>query len=110
MTGSENVQKAKLALLTMIRHQWEHGTAAHAFIDSGDDHIAILMAHESVYRQMSDGRFAGVNQTHNITDPCVCGECVMFAYQKTGEEKYKIAAEKMLAYIDSAPCSADGIQ
>ncbi|MCL2059225.1 MAG: glycoside hydrolase family 88 protein [Oscillospiraceae bacterium] len=110
LKGSEKVQKAKLALLTMVRHQWEHGTAAGAFIESGDDHITILMAHEAAYRQMSDGRLAGVAHTTNITDPCVCGESVMFAYEKTGDAFYKKAADKMLDYIDNAPADANGIQ
>ena len=109
-TGSEKVQKAKLALLTMIRHQWEHGVAAHAFMDSGDGEVAVMLAHEAVYRQMSDGRLAGVSHSVNITDPCVCGESVMFAYRVTGDEMYLRAAERMLEYIDNAPANADGIQ
>ena len=109
-TGSEKVQKAKLVLLTMIRHQWEHGTAANAFIESGDERIAVLMAHEAAYRQMPDGRLAGVYNTNNITDPCVCGESVMFAYEKTGDAFYKNAADKMLEYIDIAPSNRDGVQ
>lgn len=109
MNGNEKLKKVKLALLSMIRHQWEHGTAAQAFIDSGDDDIAILMAHESVFRQTPEGVLAYVIRAHNITDPCVCGESVVFAYEKTGEEKYKIAAEKMLHYIDNAPRSAEGM-
>ena len=108
--GSEKVQKAKLVLLTMIRHQWEHGVAANAFIESGDGQVAILMAHEAAYRQMADGRLAGVSHTTNITDPCVCGESVMFAYRKTGDEFYKKAADRMLEYIDNAPSDANGIQ
>ena len=108
--GSEKVQKAKLVLLTMIRHQWEHGTAANAFIESGDEQIAVLMAHEAAYRQTRDGRLAGVSHSKNITDPCVCGESVMFAYKKTGDEFYKKAADKMLEYIDNAPSDSSGIQ
>jgi len=69
-----------------------------------------LMAHEAVYRQSKDGRLAVTYHCNNITDPCVCGESVMFAYKKTGEEKYKVAAEKMLEYIEQAPATADGIQ
>jgi rhamnogalacturonyl hydrolase YesR len=109
-TGSEKVQKAKLALLTMIRHQWEHGVAAHAFIDSGDAEVAVMLAHEAVYRQTRDGRLAGVSHTVNITDPCVCGECVMYAYRETGDAKYLRAAERMLEYINGAPANADGLQ
>lgn len=110
MTGSEKVQKAKLMLLTMIRHPWEQGTAANAFIESGDDHIAVSMASEAVSRQSKDGRLAYIPGSSNITDPCVCGESVMFAYEKTGDARYRTAAEKMLAFIDSAPGNADGVQ
>lgn len=110
LSGNEKVRKVKWALLSMVRHPWEHGTAAQAFLHAGDEEIAILMAHEAVYRQAKDGRLAVMNHCDNITDPCVCGEAVMFAYHKTGEESYKVAAEKMLAYIDQAPASAEGIQ
>ena len=108
--GNEKVRNAKKVLLTMIRHPWEQGTAANAFIESGDEQIAILMASEAVSRQSHDGRLACIPGSTNITDPCVCGESVMYAFQKTGDIKYKIAAEKMLQYIKSAQGNADGIQ
>ena len=110
MTGSKSVQKAKLALLAMIRHPWEHGTAAHAFMDSGDEHIAILMAHEAVCRQDKFGRLGMVHGVSNITDPCACGESVMLAYQKTGDEMYLKAAQRMLDYIDHAASGCGGLQ
>jgi unsaturated rhamnogalacturonyl hydrolase len=110
LSGNEKIKKVKWALLTMVRHPWEHGTAAQAFMNAGDEEVAVLMAHEAVYRQSTNGRLAVTNNCNNITDPCVCGESVMFAYKKTGEEKYKIAAEKMLDYIDHAPATAEGIQ
>ena len=110
VTGNEKMKNVKLVLLTMVRHPWEQGTAANAFIESGDDHIAVLLADETVSRQSRDGRLAYIPGLRNITDPCVCGESVMFAYQKTKDEKYKLAAEKMLAYIDKAPGNSDRIQ
>ena len=110
LTGTQRVQQAKLALLSMIRHPWEHGVAAHAFMDSGDEDIAILMAHEAVCRQDAAGRLGMTYGVHNITDPCVCGECVMLAYQKTGDETYLCAAQRMLAYIDQAPGNQAGLQ
>ena len=110
VSGNEKLKNAKLVLLTMIRHPWEQGTAANAFIESGDEHIAVLLADETVSRQSKDGRLASIPGLRNITDPCVCGESVMFAYQKTKDDKYKQAAEKMLAYIDQAPGNADRIQ
>lgn len=104
------LKRVKLVLLAMIRHPWEHGTAAQAFLESGDEEIAILMAHEAVLRQTPDGRLAGIQDMRNITDPCSCGEAVMFAYHKTGDEKYLAAAKRMLEYINNAPGSADRIQ
>jgi len=109
LTGSENVKKAKVALLTMIRYPWEHGTATNAFMESGDERIAILMASESVHRQHRDGRLGWIPGSNNITDPAVCGESVMYAYRMTGDEKYKKAADKMLAYLETAPATPEGI-
>jgi len=99
-----------LVLLTMVRHPWEHGTAADAFIDSGDETVAILMAHEAVCRQDTVGRLSMTYKIRNITDPCACGECVMYAYQKTGDEFYLKAANRMLAYIDQAPNGPHALQ
>ncbi len=110
MTGNEKTQGVKLALLAMLRHPWEQGTAAGAFIESGDERIGLMMAHEAVYRQGPDGRLACLERTNNITDPCACGESVIFAYEKTGDPMYLEAAQRMLAFIDSAPGSADGVQ
>lgn len=104
------MEKVKMVLLSMIRHPWEQGTAAQAFLEAGDENMAILMAHEAVFRQHSDGRLAAIQNCQNITDPCACGETVMFAYHKTGERMYKDAAEKMLKFIDQAPKSKSGIQ
>jgi len=110
MENSTKIEKVKRVMHSMIKHAWEHGTAAQALIETGDHDMALLMAHEEVFRQTADGRLAGVAHSTNITDPCVCGEPVMFAYLKTGDEKYKIAAEKMLTYIRNAPQSKEGIQ
>jgi len=110
LTGSEGIQKAKLALLTMVRHPWEHGVAADAFMDSGDEEITLLMAHEAVWRQDADGRLSMTYRARNITDPCTCGESVMYAYRKTGDEYYRNAADKMLAYIEQAPSGHRGLQ
>ena len=110
MTGNETMQAVKRALLAMMRHPWEQGTAANAFIESGDEDIALLMAHEAVARQAPDGRLASAGNDFNITDPCACGESVLFAHQKTGDARYREAAERMLRYIQTAPGSKDGIQ
>ena len=110
MHGDNKLQSVKQALLTMMRHPWEQGTAANAFIESGDTHIALLMAHEAVARQHRDGRLASAGNDFNITDPCACGESVLFSYQHTGDSRYREAAERMLHYIDHAAGSKQGVQ
>ena len=107
---TNKLDRVKLALLCMVKHQWEHGTAAQAFIESGDTNLAILMAHDAIFRQTDDGRLAGIHGSFNITDPCACGEPVIFAYEKTGDWKYKVAAKRMLEFIKNAPASSEGIQ
>ena len=110
MTGNDKLTKVKIALLSMVRHPWEQGTAANAFKESGDEDIVILMANDAIARQLEDGRLSAMWPTYNITDPCVCGESVMFAYEKTGDLKYLDAAKKMLDFINKAPGTEEGLQ
>ena len=39
----------------MQRYSWEQGAAAHAFLESGDRDIVVLMAREAAVRQLSPG-------------------------------------------------------
>ena len=110
MTETQKLKAAKAALLTMQRHPWEQGTAAQAFLEAGDERTALLLAHEAVARQSADGRLGWMYSLRNITDPCVCGEPVLWAWRKTGDGRYLTAARRMFAYIDGAPGSADRIQ
>jgi unsaturated rhamnogalacturonyl hydrolase len=71
----------------------------------------VLMAEEAVLRQLPDGRLAaGVASDEAVADPASNGEPVLFAWKKTGDRKYKDAADRMLTYLlDKAPKTSDGI-
>ncbi len=96
---ASKTEKVKRALLTMQRAAWEQGVAAQAFLESGDEDITILMARESVLRQNSEGQLSVLYTENGVTDPAAAGEAVLFAWKKTGDERFKSAADRMLEYL-----------
>jgi unsaturated rhamnogalacturonyl hydrolase len=105
------VQKALFGMLSVQRRAWEQGVASQALLELGEDDLVVLMAEEAVLRQLPDGRLAaGVASDEAVTDPASNGEPVLFAAKKTGDRKYKDAADRMLAYLfEKAPKTPDGI-
>lgn len=100
--------KAKTAMMTFQRFSWEQGVASHAIIDMADEHTAICMAIGAAKRQQEDGRLGRMSGT-SATDPMSCGEVVLYAWKKTGDEFLKNAYEKMLDYaMNKAQRSSDG--
>ncbi len=103
----ENVTRA---MLTMQRASWEHGTAAQAMLELGNEEMVYLMAKEAVLRQQPDGRLSVVYSDNGVTDPAASGEAVLHAYKVTGEEELKKGADKMLEWLlVKAPRNKDGI-
>lgn len=96
---SEKINLVKQAMLAVQRHPWEQGVCAQAVWELGDVSTAVAMAHEAVKRQGADGRLAVPCETPAVTDPAASGEAVWRAYEITGDEMYKVAAEKMLDYL-----------
>jgi rhamnogalacturonyl hydrolase YesR len=108
-TDSKVVQ-AMLAMLCMQRAAWEQGTASQALIAVGRKDLAILFAKDALVRQTKEGRLGVLGSDPCVTDPASNGEAVLLAWQETGEEKYKKAADAMYAYLkDQAPKTSDGI-
>ena len=108
--SNEKVRKASLALLTMQRHSWEQGVALDAFMTCGEIETAILLAKEAAYRRIADGRVAEIGWTSASTDPCSLGEGLLFAYEKTGDQEFKIAYDGLLKWaLEKAPRSDKGI-
>jgi unsaturated rhamnogalacturonyl hydrolase len=104
------VNKALLAMLCMQRMAWEQGTASQALIAVGRKDLAILFAKDAVVRQTSEGRLGILGNDPGVTDPASNGEAVLLAWQTTGDEKYKKAADDMYAYLKTkAPKTSDGV-
>lgn len=107
---SEALNKVKLAMLSMQRHNWEQGVAAQAFLESGDRDTAILFAKEAVLRQDDDGRLGMIAGGSAVTDPAANGEAVLYAAKVTGDPSLRVAAEKMTDWLlNKAPRNSDGI-
>lgn len=104
------LSRVKQALLAMQRHSWEQGVAAQAFLESGDDDIVVVMAHEAVLRQLPDGRLAVMGGAEAVTDPAANGEPVLHAARLTGDRALREAVERQLDWLlGLAPRTRDGI-
>ncbi|BBI32837.1 glycoside hydrolase family 88 protein [Cohnella abietis] len=93
------VETVKRAMLGMQRQSWEQGVAAQALIESGYTEDAILLAHDAVVRQDESGRLGVTGDEKAVTDAASNGEPVLFAWQQTGDQQYKLAADKMANYL-----------
>lgn len=110
MCDKNKLEKAKLALLSMQRYSWEQGVSMQAFLEAGDYDIVIAMAKEAAYRQGEDGRLASIGSQSGVTDPCACGEGLLYAISVTGDETLKTAHEKCLNWaLKDAPRNPQGI-
>ncbi len=105
---SGKIELVKKAMLAVQRYPWEQGVCAQALWELGDVTTAIAMAHDAVLRQKEDGRLAVINENIAVTDPAANGEVVWRAYEKTGDPRYRKAAERMLQYLlHQAPRTAN---
>jgi rhamnogalacturonyl hydrolase YesR len=103
-------QKVKNAMLAVQRYPWEQGVCAQALLESADTAAFIAMAHDAVLRQAPDGRLAVTGENIAVTDPAANGEAVWRAYEHTGDELYKHAAENLLKYYSrKAPRTLQGL-
>ena len=107
---NELITKVKNAMLAVQRYSWEQGVCMQALYELGDVDTAVAMAHDSVLRQLPDGRLSIIENPIAVADPVASGEMVWNAYNITGEEIYMIAANKLLSYLDNeAPRSDKGV-
>ncbi len=107
---TEKMQLVRQAMLAVQRYPWEQGVCAQALWECGDVTGAVAMAHDAVLRQKEDGRLAVINDNIAVTDPAANGEVVWRAYEVTGQEMYRVAAERMLSYLtERAPRTDKGV-
>ena len=104
-----NLERVKLALLSMQRYPWEQGVAAQAFLELGDLDTAIRLAQAAVQRQGADGRVAQIGPAETVTDPAACGEAILAAARISGDPALHAGAQSMLDYLlHTAPRAEDG--
>ncbi|MBI5932038.1 MAG: glycoside hydrolase family 88 protein [Chloroflexi bacterium] len=97
-------------MLAMQRRPWEQGVAAQALLEVGDFETMILLAKDSAYLQIPDGRLAMPDVAHAVTDPAVNGTAVLKAAELTGDAGLRHSAQRMADYLlYTAPRTADGI-
>lgn len=107
---TEKIQKVKQAMLAMQRRPWEQGVAAQSLLELGDFDTMILLAKDSAYLQIPDGRLAMPDVTHAVTDPAVNGVAVLTAARLTNDPALHQAAQLMADYLlHTAPRTTDGI-
>lgn len=105
----EAIEKIRRAMFSMQRASWEHGVAAQAMLELGDNEMVYLMAKEAVLRQLEDGRLSVVYTDNGVTDPAAAGEAVLKAYEMTKEEDLKAAVDRMLDWLlIKAPRNKEG--
>ena len=103
-------ERVKRALLAMQRYNWEQGVAAQAFLEAGEEQIAIAMALEGVNRQHDDGRCCHLGDSTAVTDPCAIGEALLFACERTGDPFLCAARDRLLRWaLKDAPRNAQGV-
>ena len=108
-TSAETRIKVRNALLAMQRYSWEQGTAAQAFLESGDPEMVVLLAREAVVRQLADGRAAVLGNLTAVTDPASVGEALLAAAKITGDPAFAVAADRLLDWLlHKAPRTRDG--
>jgi unsaturated rhamnogalacturonyl hydrolase len=107
---AERARKVRDALLCMQRDAWEQGLAAQAMRESGEEELALLLAHDSVVRQAPDGRLSVIGECRTVTDPAAAGDAVLFAAERTGDPVYRKAAERMAQWLlTTTHRTADGV-
>jgi rhamnogalacturonyl hydrolase YesR len=110
MERSERKKKVMDALLSMQRWPWEQGVASQSLLECGEEDLVVLFAEDAVVNQLKDGRLGMKYDQRAATDPASNGESVLFAYKKTGNERFKKAFDRMTDYIlYRIPRTRDGI-
>ena len=110
MDDRARLASVKRMALAFQRHDWEQGVVAQAFLEAGDEDVALSMSVAAAARQTGDGRCSQLGLTPAITDPCAIGEALLFACERTGDAALYDAKERLLAWaLRDAPRNGKGI-
>jgi len=110
----KKLHEVKAAMLCLQRYQWEQGCAAQAILESegvSDDVLRLCQA--AIMRSSPDGRVGVMERGDNnlsVDDPAAIGEALLQSFEKTGDDNYKTAADRLYFYLKNrAPKTPDGI-
>jgi rhamnogalacturonyl hydrolase YesR len=92
------IQRVKNATLAMQRKDWEQGTVAQAFLESGDTTAAIQMARAALIYAEPNGRLAVLGGS-GLIDCAMLGEALYVASKKTNDSVLAAANERLKEYI-----------
>jgi rhamnogalacturonyl hydrolase YesR len=100
-------RRVRNAALAMQRKSWEQGVLATAFLEEGNEALAVLMARASLIYKSADGLVAASGGAP--VDPLMAGEAVWRAAQISDDPALRKAADEMLTWtLIGAPRAADG--
>lgn len=107
--ADRQIAKAATAALALQRRDWEQGTLAQAFLETGNDQQVVLLTKAAIVQREPDGRL-GVVGNGSPTDPSMGGEAYLHAAKVTGDKHIQAAVDGLLDWIlRRAPRSRDGI-
>jgi len=92
------IQRVKNATLAMQRKDWEQGSVAQAFLESGDTTAAIQMARAALIYAEPNGRLALLGNS-GLIDCAMLGEALYVASKKTNDSVLATANERLKEYI-----------
>lgn len=103
-------ERAIMTMMATQRHNWEQGVCMQALLEAGKDDYVIAMSRECINRQLPDGRTAAIGNRHAVTDPCACGEALLYASRMTKDPCLEEGLEKLKKWVlTDAPRSASGV-
>ena len=96
---SDLIEQVKMAMLCTQKYSWEFGVAMQALVELGDETNLVRMARDAVIRSTPDGRLAMIGSEKNISDTGINGPPVLAAYELTGDEMFRQAAQAQYDFL-----------
>lgn len=99
MKTDDMIEKVKWSMLCKQKRSWEFGVSMQALIELGDERNLVVMAYDAIQQGTPDGRLAMIGSEKNIADTGANGPAMLAAYQITGDEVFKKAAQAQYDFL-----------